>query len=562
MLLVLLLIVCLLASYSLVLAGEGKRSEEVLKSEILADRNGNKIFDNLEERLEKLKDNDRIDVIVLFEEEVNEKFLNGVRNRVGSFEVEHSYPSINGVATKLTKGQVIALSKMPFTKQIEFDGEVQAFLQTANYWFGATKARTDYGVTGNRDGNELTYTKDDVTIVIIDTGIDPNHVDLGGGKIIGWVDYVKGQANPYDDNGHGTHVASIAAGTGAANVQYIGVAPGSALVGLKVLDRRGSGSFSNVNAAIQWSIDNKVTYGIDVINLSLGASGCGDGTSSTALLIDAAFDAGIVPVVAAGNSGPATCTVGTPGDTLKGITVGSFADVGESGFFLSYFSSRGPTSDGRIKPDIAAPGHNITAARSGTTGGYVTYSGTSMATPFVAGTVALMLDANPGLSPQQVKDTLASTAHDWGPTGKDIDYGSGRLDSFLAVKAAGNYSGQNVALPNHYYRADSLPGSGYSDYWEFDVTSTSYPIAITFIMPEWRTLWPRGSTPDFDLYLFNPSGQQVASATGTQRQETLMFQPTTTGTYTLRVYSYSGSGSYFFDLSVGGQGPVLVGNNQ
>ncbi len=232
----------------------------------------------------------------------------------------------------------------------------------------------------------LGYDGSGITIGIIDTGIDASHPDLQG-KVIGWVDFVNGKTTPYDDNGHGTHVASIAAGTGAAsNGKYKGMAPpGAKLVGIKVLGGDGSGSISDIINGVDWAVQNKDKYGIKVINLSLGSSQSSDGTDSLSQAVNNAWDAGIVVCVAAGNSGPDKYTVGSPAAASKVITVGAVDkyDV------ITDFSSRGPTADNRLKPEVVAPGNWIIAARaSGTqltdvTIGdyYVAAPGTSMATP-------------------------------------------------------------------------------------------------------------------------------------------------------------------------------------
>lgn len=153
-----------------------------------------------------------------------------------------------------------------------------------------------------------------------DSGIDARHTDLSG-KVIAWKDWVNGRADPYDDNGHGTHVAGIAAGAGVANPAYKGVAPGAALIGLKVLSGAGSGSLSDVTAAVEWVISNRDRYKIRVISMSLGTSGSSDGTDSVSLAVNHAVEAGIVAVVAAGNSGPAPYTTGSPAAAGKAITV-------------------------------------------------------------------------------------------------------------------------------------------------------------------------------------------------------------------------------------------------
>ena len=523
---------------------------------LMQDSNKNKLFDNLEAKIAGKPDSEKFPVIIIFNKNIADNELLNISKSIGKFNIKHKYKIIPGIAATLTKGQINAWSKLDIVKQIEYDEPVYATLDTATKWFGVTKARSDFGVTGDRDGNASSYSKNDIVIAVIDTGIDGSHVDLAGGKVIEWQDFVNGKSTPYDDNGHGTHVASIAAGTGTGNNLYKGVAPGAALVGIKVLDSNGSGSMSTVTAGIDWAVQNKDVYGIKVINLSLGTSTSSDGTDSTSLAVNGAVDSGIVVVVAAGNSGPARYTIGSPGAAEKAITVAAMADVGELGFNLASFSSRGPTADGRIKPDIAAPGYNITAAKANSINGYVTYSGTSMATPFVAGTVALMLSANINLAPLDAKNIIMTTAKSWGPPSKNIDYGVGRLDAYEAIKTAGNFTGTNISVPNHYYAKESLPGSRYSDIWTFNVTDTSYPIAITFIIPDWANY-----NPDFDIYLYDPTGTLVKSSTGTQRQETITYIPTQTGTYYIKVYSFRGSGNYYFDLSVGGGSLTLSSND-
>ncbi|TCS94735.1 S8 family serine peptidase [Hazenella coriacea] len=511
---------------------------------------GSKLLSNLQNKISKVNHSEKLPVIITFKNLQQTSNLQASKAKVPSLKAKHLYKNIPAIATELTKSEINALTALPEVVQIEYDEPIQSFSSTANHWYGTQKARTDFGVTGDRDGSLNSYSKSDVTIAVIDTGIDASHVDLDGGKVIGWKDFVNNRSTPYDDQGHGTHVAGIAAGAGDGNSSYVGVAPGAALVGVKVLDSRGSGSMSNVTAGIDWCISNKSTYGIDVINMSLGTSGSSDGSDATSLATNRAADAGIVVAVAAGNSGPSTKTIGSPGAAEKALTVGAMADPGEKGFNLASFSSRGTTADGRIKPDISAPGVNIMAAKANSGNGYVSYSGTSMATPFTAGAVALMLDANPNLTPDQVKSTLASTATDFGPAGKDVDYGSGNLKGYDAVKAAGGYTGEGPALPAHMKAQGTIGGSGLKDEYTFQLDATSTPIAITMIMPNWS--WFQ----DYDLYLFDPSGVQVASSTSSSRQETINFTPTVTGQYTIRVHSYLGfgSGNYFFDLSANGSG--------
>lgn len=529
-----------------------KKYEQEKQPEVsLIDQNKNKLFDNLEKKLKGMKDEDRVDVIIQFDSsKLSEKASKALDKAIGRFEIKYEYSIIDGMAATLSKKQLNKLAKIPFVKTAELDVEFKTTMSTANKWFGTEKARADFGLNGDRDGNANSYSKNDVTVAVIDTGIDASHRDLDNGKVIGFKDFVNNRTTAYDDQGHGTHVAGIIAGEGEVTPANKGVAPGSSLVGIKVLDANGSGSMSNVTAGIDWAVQNKDVYGIRVLNLSLGTSQSSDGTDSTSVAVNNAVNAGLVVAVAAGNSGPARYTIGSPGAADKAITVGAAADLGENGFFLADFSSRGYTADNRIKPDIVAPGYTITAPQANSTTGYVAYSGTSMATPFTAGTIALMLDANPSLTPSQVANTLYSTAIDFGPAGKDIDYGNGRLDGYEAIKSAGSYSGTNITVPNHLFTSDSLAGKSKADEFSLNVNTTAYPIAITTIMPNWTSSW-FSSSPDFDVYVYNPSGTLVSKAEGTKRQETISFKPTVTGNYKIRVSSYSGSGNYFFDVSAG-----------
>ncbi len=521
----------------------------------MVDKDQNKLYDNLEQKLEGKQQSDKLPVIIQFDTsnmpgKSSEGLDKKLKNQVGQYSTKHTYSVVDGIAATMNKKQIEKLKNISFVKQVELDVEVQMSNGTANHWFGTEKARGDFGLTGDGDGNPDSYSKDDYVVAVIDTGIDDSHVDLDEGKVLGWKDYVNGQTNPYDDQGHGTHVAGIAAGEGEADATYKGVAPEAGLVGIKVLDSEGSGSMSDIAAGVDWAVQNKDKYGIEVINLSLGSSASSDGTDTTSEAVNNAVDEGLVAMVAAGNSGPETYTVGSPGAAEKAITVGAAADPGEGGFNLADFSSRGYTADERIKPDIVAPGYNITAAEANTGNGYVEYSGTSMATPFTAGTALLLLDANPSLTPAQLESHLTGTAEDWGPEGKDIDYGHGLLDGYEAIESAGGLDGTNIDKPDHFFADGNLSGSGASDVYELDVTNTDYPVAVTMIMPDWASSWYSAS-PDFDVYVYDGSGNVVARAEGTERQETISFQPSSTGTYTVEVYSYSDSGDYFFDTSAG-----------
>jgi serine protease AprX len=524
------------------------------------DEDGDKVFEDLEQELDRAPAGAEVDVIVRLRSPATAGRVRELERRVGGFNVKDRFSVIDGFAASVSKSQVTALAGAAGVAAVEEDAKVRALNSSAQASFGVTKARSDLpSLDGDADGNPTAYSGGDMVAAVIDTGIDSSHPDLDEGKVIAFKDFVNGRSAPYDDEGHGTHVAGTIAGEGdTSNPDGQGAAPGAALVGVKVLNSSGSGTTSNVVAGIDWVVANRATYGIEAINLSLGTTGCGGDTSSDALAVNRANAAGIVVAVAAGNSGPGTCTVGTPGSASGALTAGAMADFGANGFKQAYFSSRGRTADGRIKPDVSAPGVSITSAAANSTG-YDVMSGTSMATPFVAGTALLMLDAGPALTPADVKAKIKSTAIDWGrggnygsgapPAGDDIDYGAGRLDAYAALVSAGAGLTDPPAMPAHELRQGSLSGSGAQVDHSINVTDTGFPIAATLIHPS--IAGGSAASPDFDLYLFDPNGTQVAKAETARRQDELGFQPTVPGTYILRVRSFSGGGEYFVDISAG-----------
>lgn len=255
-----------------------------------------------------------------------------------------------------------------------------------------------------------------VKVAIIDTGIDKDHPDLftnikGGQNFVsirGSIDSSKWD----DDNGHGTHVAGIVAGIDN-DIGVIGVAPNASLYAVKVLDKRGSGYVSSIINGIGWCIDN----GIKVINMSLGTT---SDVQSFHDACDLAYASGIVLVAAAGNSG-GTDSVNYPAKYSSVIAVSAT----DSSNAIASWSSNG------AEVELAAPGVSIYSTYMG--GGYATLSGTSMASPHVTGTVALVLANNSSLTPDGVRAKLESTASDLGITGLDNYYGYGLVDAYAAV---------------------------------------------------------------------------------------------------------------------------------
>lgn len=264
-----------------------------------------------------------------------------------------------------------------------------------------------------------------VTVAVMDTGI-VRHPDFSG-RILTFEDFCNRRVSLYDDNGHGTHVAGIIAGDGRMSETkggiriYSGIAPKANLVVLKVLDRGGNGVTKNVLEGIDWLIQNKERYRIRILNISVGMLSTAGMKEKKELLsaVDAVWDAGIMVVTAAGNNGPRENTVTIPGISRKVLTVGSVDDTEAtdgSRFLSRGYSGNGPTECCIVKPEILAPGTNIKSC-SRDARGYIKKSGTSMAAPVVAGTLALAFGKNAELSPADMKLRLYESAY---PRGEQL----------------------------------------------------------------------------------------------------------------------------------------------
>ncbi|WP_137991439.1 S8 family peptidase [Streptomyces vilmorinianum] len=300
------------------------------------------------------------------------------------------------------------------------DGRVKANLKESVPLIGAPEAWAA-GHTGKG-----------VKVAVLDTGIDTNHPDFAG-LIDGTASFVPGEAVT-DVNGHGTHVAGTIVGSGAASGgDHKGVAPDADLFVGKVLGgAEGYGQDSWVMAGMQWAAES----GADVVNMSLGDSYPTDGSDPMSQTVDAlSAQYGTLFVIAAGNSGPES--ISAPGAAASALTVAA-TDKQDR---LAYFSSTGPLAhSGGMKPDIAAPGVDITAARSqemtdGGQGLYRTISGTSMATPHVAGAAAILAQQHPDWTGAQLKEHLMSTAKGLADGYSPYEVGTGRLDVAAAARA-------------------------------------------------------------------------------------------------------------------------------
>ncbi|WP_329223538.1 S8 family serine peptidase [Streptomyces sp. NBC_01485] len=270
-----------------------------------------------------------------------------------------------------------------------------------------------------------------VKVAVLDSGIDATHPDLRG-AVVASKDF-SGSGGVDDQMGHGTHVASTIAGTGAAsNGRYKGVAPGARLLVGRVFGNSG-GQESWLIGAMQWAAGQ----GAKVVNMSLGAVDA-EGTDPLEQAVnDLSASSGALFVIAAGNDGPDAGTLNSPGAAAAALTVAAVDGTDR----LADFSSRGPTADGELKPDIAAPGVDIIAAKAvhGTEGepagtaGYVRMSGTSMATPHVVGAAAVLAQEHPDWSGQRIKAVLMGSTVPVVGTSSTFEQGAGRVDVARAI---------------------------------------------------------------------------------------------------------------------------------
>jgi len=358
------------------------------------------------------------------------------------------------------------LSTLPGIVMVEGDFPIVRLLDTSS---PGAKARPS-GIYSPETAWDEGYTGTDIVIAILDTGVDDNHESLDG-KFVAGVDVSREysiEGNPDDGNGHGSHCAGIAMGNGGATdddgdsePDYQGTAPDALLVDVKIGTEIGGNLGNAIVRGIEWCRDNKDGYDIRVLSISFGSTQGSDGQDATSRAAnEAVLEDGLIIVAAAGNAGPNNDGIPPPASADEVITVGS-VDNNESiprgDDYIADSSNRGPREDDgdedridELKPDLCAPGVSIMSVRyseigqgnPNIQGEYVESSGTSMACPHITGIIALMLDANPDLSPMEVKQLLRKTAERRGePYDPELDkhysreYGWGIVDAYKVIRA-------------------------------------------------------------------------------------------------------------------------------
>ncbi|MHA1245737.1 MAG: S8 family serine peptidase [Candidatus Thorarchaeota archaeon] len=414
-------------------------------------------------------------------------FKPGVDVDVAGIDIIHEYKNLNGIAARIPVFLYNVLEHAWFVSSIQLDHEVSILQDTLDWGVDDVDAEQVWGgaedavdvVQGNVDGSG-------VKVAILDTGIDYTHPDLDD-VYAGGYDFVDDDSDPKDGNGHGTHCAGIVAAEDNGE-GVIGVAPHASIYAVRVLDNWGSGYTSDIIAGIDWAIDN----GMDVISMSLGG---GDYDQAFDDAVDRAYNAGIVVVAASGNDGKGT--ISYPAAYDNAIAVGAI----DSDHNLADFSNYGP------EQEVVAPGVDIYSTMptytvtlnywfmGGYSQNYDRMSGTSMATPMVAGVVALILSANPDLTPPEVRDILHTTSVDLGSAGWDQYFGYGEVNA-----------------------------------------KTTETLSHTEI----KLTWNANTEPDLDHYNVYRDGVKIAETTDTTYTDTGL-TPETTYTYEVSAVDTSGN---------------------
>ena len=465
---------------------------------------------------------------------------------------------LRGQVADIPNAALEALADRPGVRAVRLDRRVTGTMERTDATIGANWVRENLGLDGAGVG-----------VAIIDSGVTSWHDDLGSDRVVHFADFVDFQPLPSDEYGHGTHVAGIIAGSGYdSNGARRGVAPAANLVVLKVLDADGYGYISNVIAALDYAVEHRAQFNIRVINLSV-AAGVYESYNTDPLTLAAkrAVQAGVVVVTAAGNLGRNAQRaiqyggITAPGNAPWVLTVGASSHNGtasRSDDSMASFSSRGPGFiDYAAKPDIVAPGVGIESLTDATsslflshpaarlwgtvdtaTQPYLSLSGTSMSAPVVTGTVALMMQANPALSPNLVKAILQYTAEHKSRY-NDLTQGAGFLNARGAVQlakilgsaatrtASGNPISDPTAWNRHINWGNHRIGGGVlradANAWAANVTwgATSTDEGDTIV---WGTVCGEQGC---DNTLWSTAPDQATIVWGTRAEDTIVWGTST-----------------------------------
>ena len=359
----------------------------------------------------------------------------------------------NGIwINQLTDRSIHAIEQLSFVKRIEKDMIISVSNEINQPRSLSLISSKDEQINTTTLINDLSqYSGKNVSIAFFDTGIDYTHPDLSH-VYQGGYDFVNNDSDPYDDQGHGTHVTGITAAQPptmtSINQHVSGIASNSSVYAYKVLDENGEGYTSWFLSAFERAMDPNQDGNLsdhhDIISISAG-NPKGSVSDLMSAAATQAVNAGITVIAAAGNNGPTMNTISSPAIAQKVIAVGASIQNTQ----VAPYSSRGSLSESTIKPDIIAPGHQITSTWPNNQ--YQTLSGTSMATPYVTGIVACLLEQNPNLTPLEIQKTLHINAHSLGYNASTEGYGLITTNQTFKLQPLKEVSIQSIQNINSEY---------------------------------------------------------------------------------------------------------------
>jgi len=468
-----------------------------------------------------------IDVIVMTSDKNLERF--------GT--VRKKFSIISAVSMSVPASGLERLARLDSVARIEKEKIFYIQRMEAIPLIRADSASSDFGVNGTN-----------INISILDTGIF-NHTEFQNpNRIILQYDFYNNNTNASDDNGHGTHVAGIAAGKGTTSYGR-GVAANASIFAGKVCDASGACLGSAILSGIEWAVNNSAK----IISMSLGGDedGCSD---SLVQAVDAATERGVLVVVSAGNTGPTNNTIASPACAKRALAVGSVKDGSYDATptdSISDFSSRGSTNDNRTKPDLVAPGEWITSTyinpencEPGINNEYCTIEGTSQAAPFVSGAAALVMEQYSKTfgyfpEPERVKAILLASANtsgmeaggfaNGGTPYRNNFYGSGRLDVYGALRAAN-------------FTANGSVSQGEQKMFYFNITNSNASVAL---------VWGENGTTynNLDLIVGNGTNNFTAGADRNDTVEQIFLRNVNNGIWNIYVNGTSVSGTQKFFIA-------------